>query len=93
MNAVPTKAQPVPITLTLGLRRYRGQQYRGAAVPGGTRERRCRSHLLEDTLTAVPVGASRRSAPAAPRGEAADSGRLPALLAAGSGRGNVRPDM
>lgn len=45
---------------------------------------------------AVPAGASRRpprSAPAAPRGEAADSGRLPALLAAGSGRGNVQPDM
>lgn len=29
----------------------------------------------------------------APRWEAADSGRLPALLAAGSGRCNVQPDM
>lgn len=70
----------------------------GAVVPGlgGTGAWRCRAHLLEDTLTAVPAGASRRpprSAPAAPRGEAADSGRLPALLAAGSGRGNVQPDM
>lgn len=63
-----------------------GKRRAGAAVPVSPR-----GHLKVGACGLPP----RRPAPllAAPRWEAADSGRLPALLAAGSGRCNVQPDM